>query len=200
MKYKQRLISVIGILLTLVGCANHPTMMPGKLETGESRYVYTFSAENIVPVYTWQYGLNDRVDGAVHVGLPIWGTGLSFTYLMGTDTSASAIRFSKFNIGYTYQHNSGFDATLVRERMMTGEGRYIYYGLRSTYIPKGISGTSAVRFGVLVGSWWNKKMGFELGYTYDFELETEKIDPVQKWPTEHNNKTGVSVRLSFGQF
>lgn len=200
MKNKQFTLPVLILLLLLSGCANHPTMFPGKLDPGESRYAYTFSAENIVPVYSWQYGLNDRVDGSVHVGLPIWGTGLSLSYLMGADTTASAIRYSKFNLGYTYQHNSGFDATIVRERLLSGDGRYIYYGLRTTYIPKGISGTSAARFGVLVGAWWNQKTGIELGYTYDFQLATDKVDPIQHWPTEHNNLTGISVRLSFGRY
>ncbi|HDR03879.1 MAG TPA: hypothetical protein ENN84_01360 [Candidatus Marinimicrobia bacterium] len=187
-------------LLIFSGCANHPTIMPGKLEPGKSSYCYTFSAENIVPVYTWSYGINSYLDGAVHIGLPIWGTGASLSYLTHLDSTENAIRFRKVNLGYTWQHNAGFDLTLLRERYIFKHSRYIYTGMRATYIPKGISGSNAFRLGILLGSWWNERIGVELGYTYDFALGTNWVDPVQKWPTEHHPMTGLSFRLSFGKF
>jgi hypothetical protein len=198
MNYKVLLIVIA--LLFISGCANHPTIMPGKLESGQSSYSYTFSAENIVPVYNWSYGINSYLDGTLHIGLPIWGTGASLSYLTHIDSSDSAIRFRKVNLGYTWQHNAGIDLTLLRERYIFKQSRYIYTGLRATFIPKGISETSAFRFGILLGSWWKERIGIELGYTYDFALGTDWVDPVQKWPTEHHPLTGLSFRLSFGKF
>ncbi len=198
MNFKHLLIVMLPLFV--MSCANHPTIMPGKLAPGETTYNYTFSAENIVPVYNYSYGINSYLDGTLHIGLPIWGTGASLSYLTHHDTTESSIRFRKVNLGYTWQHNAGIDLTLLRERYLLKQSRYIYTGLRASYIPNGISQTSAFRFGILLGAWWSERIGLELGYTYDFALGTDWVDPVQKWPTEHHPLTGLSFRLSFGKF
>ena len=57
----KNFILALFLFFMIFSCANHPTILPGKLEQGETAYSYSFSVENIVPVYTLSYGLNNKI-------------------------------------------------------------------------------------------------------------------------------------------
>lgn len=188
------------LMIFLFSCTNHPTVLPGKLEPGEKSYAYSFSVENVVPVYTLSYGLNKKIDISGALGLPIWGSGVSLHYLISSDTLKNKIKNAKFTAAWHYQHNSQYEISYLKESYKPQKKNAFIYGLRGNYIPEGISGDKAVRFGLLTGILVKQKVLFEIGYTHDFQLETEKFDPVNKWPTEHHYLTGISFKLSVGDF
>ncbi len=195
----KKLVSLV-LLFAFSACTNHPTVLPGKLQPGETSYTYSFSYENIVPVYTMYYGLNSHMDVSAAIGLPIWGSGAAVHFLVASDTLETKILNSKLTAGWTWHHNPEYEISYLRERCRPARQRVFMYGFRSNYIDKGISGDSAWRFGLVTGILLRYHYMFELGYTHDFQLETVKIDPVNKWPTEHHYMTGISVKFSIGDF
>jgi|GEM_PF-2357229 len=193
-------ITVLTALLWLFSCSSHPMNHPGKLSPGERSYSYSFAVENIVPVYTVHYGLSETFDAGISIGLPVWGSGWSLQYLASSDTTERRILNRKVIGGWAYQHNPQYELTYLRERYRPERGRMLYYGVRGNFIREGLSGDRAWRIGVLGGLLLRRKMMMEFGYTHDFALDVLSRDPLTNWPNEHSRYTGMSFKISFGDF
>lgn len=193
MTCKHRLISLV-IMIGLAGCAGHPVIYPGKMEPGERCHSFTFSGENLFPVYSVHQSLSSKMDLNIHVGVPVWGSGLSMTYLArGTP---GALRFTKINAGYIYQQNQSVELNIVREwHNRSSALSSIMFGPRITWILQDVRDDKALRFGFLTGFAFHKRFLIEGGYTHDFALNTFKRDPDSNLPTGHHPVTGVSVRI-----
>ena len=186
-------------LLFLSGCAGHPTVYPGKTDAGKTLYTYTFSGENLFPVYNIHRGLSPRWDANLHVGIPFWGSGCSFTYL--AKGYPGSTRMTKVNVGYIFQQNQSVDLTLIKEwHNPYSTLSSIMAGPRGTWIISDVANNRALRVGFVSGLAFKRKVLFECGYTHDFTLGKNRRDPVSQLPTGHHPITGVSVRVVVGSW
>ncbi len=185
--------------LFLTGCAGHPTIYPGKTDPGKTLYSYTFSGENLFPVYSIHRGLSPLCDANLHIGIPFWGSGFSLTYL-ATGTPGST-RMTKVNAGYIFQQNQAVDLTIVKEwHNPYSSLSSIMAGPRGTWILSDVANNRAFRVGFVSGLAFKRKMLFEVGYTHDFALGKDRRDPASQFPTGHHPITGLSVRIVAGSW
>jgi hypothetical protein len=198
----------MAIGLWLSACATHPTVSPIPLKEGETYTGLTFSVENIAPVFVYRRGLSERSDVSFRVGLPIYGTGLDYSYLIFRRGDIADV----VNISYSLNSNSNLDLTYYSVRTFPKKpGNAFYTGFRVMYIPHGISGGNSIRVGALGGLSISQKVGLEIGYFHDFDKgqPIEKIftlDPQNParypatteygFPTEYSRLAGISLQLS----
>ncbi len=165
-------------------CATHPTFSPLPLERGESLVGYTVSAENVVPLLFYRYGLTDKWDVGLRVGMPAYGTGIDISRLLASKPNRSDI----LNVSYSFNANSNIDYTYYRvmhktkvnEKKGQAVRRLRYMGLRGMVIKSGITGRTSNRFGILFGGGpavrgpdaenlpRTHRFQWEIGYFHDF--------------------------------
>lgn len=213
-----RIISVIALIL-LAGCATHPTMTSKILEPGEISSGYTLSTENILPYLWWRKGISDKSSLGFRIGLPIYGTGLDYSRILYVKENKRDV----LNLSWSLNPNYNMDATYYKFKTKMARNGFLktrWWGIRGMYIPKGISGGTSTRMGLLYGRQANPRWGFEIGYYHDFssipitELfnfgwdpldsknkarygDTPHVDPGSGFPSEFARLTGLSIMLFF---
>tara|TARA_B100000315_G_scaffold260546_1_gene322774 strand:+ start:17539 stop:18261 length:723 start_codon:yes stop_codon:yes gene_type:complete len=217
-RYKFHLLISSFLLLAAVfsGCASHPTVAPRTLEKGETFYGYSLSIENVFPVLYYRYGITDRSDIGLRVGLPIYGSGVDYSRILYEKENKRDV----LNVAWSLSPNSNFDFTYYKfTQNKKRKGVTTFWGMRGMFIPNGISGGQSVRLGFLIGSYM-KNIGYEIGYFHDFssmpitKLFSTNFDyaDTSQWgtrylnyphsaegglPTEYSRITGLSIRFSF---
>lgn len=192
------------------GCSGHPTISPKPLRKGESYKSLTFSAETGVPIYTYRLGLTNMTDIGVSFGLPLYGSGIDVSRIL----THSSNKYQMLNLSYSFALNPTFDATyynIKSHKVLTG--LITYWGLRGSFIPKGVSGGESIRMGILLGYYRMGSWGYEFGYFHDFAsmpleevFSTEPYKPSGGYynlehtsfniPNERHRLTGFSFRIN----
>lgn len=199
---------MIAIGFWLSACATHPTVSPIPLQKGETYSGLTFSVENVAPVFVYRRGLSERSDVGFRVGLPVYGTGIDYSYMIFKRGDISDV----VNLSYSLNSNSNFDMTYYSVRSFPKKpGNAFYTGFRVMYIPHGITGGNSIRVGALGGLSISQKVGLEIGYFHDFDKSQPieyifSLDPQNPakypatteygFPTEYSRLTGLSFQLS----
>ncbi|MFQ6674189.1 MAG: hypothetical protein ACE5GH_05325 [Fidelibacterota bacterium] len=216
----NRLPRLAGIFLTVIslfGCAAHPTVADRTLERGESLYGYTLSLENIFPVLFYRYGLTEFSDIGFRLGVPIYGSGIDYSRVLFEEDGKRDV----LNLAWSLTPNSNFDFTYYKFYGKKKQpGNSFYWGFRGMLIPRGLNGSQSVRVGFLLGAYRKGRMGYEIGYFHDYASMpiTQVFNPnfdyadTSKWgerflqfppvseggiPTEHARITGLSLRVTF---
>jgi len=217
----NRLLIFLSIVLFVGGCATHPTVSTTRMEEGEKKYGWSWSAENIFPYYWYRYGLSDKSDIGLRVGLPIYGTGIDYSRILYSKEN----KWDVLNLAWSLNpnYNSDFTYYKFKQRASKGDrpGSISWWGMRMMYIRKGITEGSSTRIGILLGGQPGVKWGYELGYYHDFNSmpitklfdfnwndtvkddevlnkrygDTPHIDPGSGLPTEFSRLTGISFRI-----
>ena len=210
------LFLLVPAAILLFGCAAHPTVAHRTLEKGESYYGYSLSLENVFPVLYYRYGVSDKSDVGVRLGLPIYGSGFDYSRVLFEEEG----KRDMINIGWSMTPNSSFDFTYYKfSQKKKRKGVTTFWGLRGMLIPKGLNGGQSTRLGVLLGSYTGDKFGYEIGYFHDFEsmpitklFSSFDYSDTTTWgtrfldyphvsdgglPTEYSRLTGLSLRVSF---
>ncbi len=171
-------------VLVFSACATHPTISPLPLKQGESFMGYTISAENVAPLVFYRWGLTDKFDVGLRLGLPAYGTGIDASWLLASKPHRSDV----LNVSYSFNANSNIDYTYYRVKHKTkikkkkgiAIRRLRYYGLRGMVIRSGMNGWRSNRFGILIGGGSAvrgpdaeklprlHRYQWELGYFHDF--------------------------------
>ncbi|MCF7805625.1 MAG: hypothetical protein K9N46_15410 [Candidatus Marinimicrobia bacterium] len=192
---KQYLIILAAVALLMTGCAAHSTISPDVLEPGEKMRTVTVSSETILPVITWRRGLSERSDFGFHLGIPLYGTGIDYTYQLREKPRSGG---DIINFGAFLTPNTNLDFTYYKVATLGKQGNtHPYFGWRIMYIPSGISGENSTRFGFLAGLRLNNRFGVELGYFHDFEETDNWWYDDTVLATEKNPLTGFSLRVTF---
>ncbi|HOG74694.1 MAG: hypothetical protein KA076_06275 [Candidatus Marinimicrobia bacterium] len=203
---KHFLIWAIGLWLS--ACATHPTISPVPLKPGETYTGVTFSVENVAPIFVYRRGVSERSDIGFRVGLPVYGSGIDFSYLLFHHDNIADV----LNLSFSVNPNSNLDMTYYSVRTFPSKpGNALYTGFRLMYIPRGITGGNSLRVGFLGGLSFSKKVGLEIGYFHDFD-KGQPIEHIFDWdsynperypatteygfPTEYSRLTGISCQLS----
>ncbi|MCF7801706.1 MAG: hypothetical protein K9N34_06775 [Candidatus Marinimicrobia bacterium] len=200
------------LLLAMAGCTSHPLIMPEPLKPGERFTGYMISLENGLPQYVFRWGLSERADLGLRVGLPpTQGNGVDMSYKLIEINN----RIHSVNLGGSIgvDQNNNMSVTYLnskkrprKEKIRQGrkvfykvsntQFNYGYFGMRYMLIPSGMIGDRVHRFGFLYGINRNHRWGAELGYFHDF-AGGEKLTPLGR-PSEHAAITGLSVRFWIG--
>lgn len=215
--HMRRIILFYFILFIFAGCASHPTISPQRLKSGEIKRGYTLSTENVLPYLWWRKGLSDVSDIGFRIGLPIYGTGIDYSRVIYVKKN----KWDVLNLAWSLNPNYNMDLTYYKFKSKEGKAGFIktrWWGIRGMYIPKGISGGTSTRMGLLYGRQMSRKWGFEFGYYHDFSSipitklfdfnwdpedaenirrfgDTPHVDPASKLPTEFARVTGVSIMI-----
>lgn len=198
MKNTQRLFISVFALLILAGCAGHSTITTDPLAPGEKVRMLSFSTETVIPVMTWRRGLTDRSNLGLHLGIPVYGTGIDYSYHLRQDERG---RGDIINFGVFMTPNANVDFTYYKIGSLGKANRFHpIFGWRIMYIPSGIQGQQSVRFGFLTGLSVNDKLHIELGYFHDFYEGGSAWYKNTIIPTEKNPLTGLSIRFSLPMF
>ncbi|MBO8130890.1 MAG: hypothetical protein H0Z29_05150 [Candidatus Marinimicrobia bacterium] len=204
----KKIISTIvltNLVIMLSQCSTHAVITTEPLEKGSVVKGISWSIENITPVLFYKYGLSEKSDIGIRIGLPIYGTGVDFSYtVFNTEKRREIINFA-----YSINSNSNFDFTYYSIRKIKASLiKSLYSGFRLMYIPYGITGGRSFRFGFLAGV-VIKKAGFECGYFHDFEKgqPAEKIFNIKPsipyaitdfgFPTEYSRIVGISLIIYY---
>lgn len=181
--------------IILSGCTAHPTISPEPLQRGEQIKYVTLSTETVAPVITWRKGLSERSELGLHFGIPIYGSGIDYSYRLRQDSRGSG---DILNAGVFLTPNANLDFTYYKIGTFGKSGRmHPYFGWRLMYIPGGILNQGSTRFGFLAGWSVQERFGIEVGYFHDF------IGGGEPWyhntfiATEKNLLTGLSIRVNF---
>ena len=164
-----RVVSTLVIAIILSGCASHPRVGSQRMAEGDVEYGYAFSVENVFPYLWYRKGISKRSDIGVRVGLPIYGSGLDYSRLLYEKEN----KWDMLNLAWSLNPNYNFDFTYYkfrqRQNKKTGElGGTAWTGIRFMHIPKGISGKTSTRIGILFGGKPGSKLSYEVGYFHDF--------------------------------
>lgn len=215
--HMRKAIPVYFILLILTGCASHPTISPQRLKPGETKRGYTLSTENLLPYLWWRKGLSDVSDVGFRIGLPIYGTGIDYSRVLYVKEN----KWDVLNLAWSLNPNYNMDVTYYKFKSKEGKEGFLktrWWGLRGMYIPKGISGGTSTRMGLLYGRQVSPRWGFEFGYYHDFSSipitklfdfqwdpeapenvqrfgDTPHVDPASGWPSEYARITGLSIMV-----
>jgi hypothetical protein len=125
------------------------------------------------------------------------------------------------NLAWSLNPNYNFDFTYYkfrqRQNKKTGAlGGTAWTGIRFMHIPKGISGKTSTRIGILIGGKPGSKLSYEIGYYHDFssmpisylfksDFEAEEGDRFSEFPhttkfgipSENSRITGFSLQVFF---
>ena len=207
MNNQKTIILLILALFFGSGCSSHPPVLPQTPKKGETNMGFSFSAENIIPVIWWRYGINKYTDIGYRLGIPLSGTGIDFNrILMKKDYSWDVL-----NVAYNFSPNSSFDFTYYKFKGYKRNGEYSpfnikWFGVRSMIIPNGRykerpdGDNQSIRFGFLIGRRLTSRWGFETGYFHDLKAG---FDPKNKeyphkyknWPTQFSRGAGLSMQV-----
>ena len=212
----------IAILVWGTGCAAHAPVFPEVPKKGETNMGFTFSVENLIPVFWTRHGLGQYTDIGFRLGIPLSGSGIDINrVLLKRDR-----KWDVLNLAYNYSPNSSFDFTYYKfkgdkQRKKKNPFGVSWTGFRGMYIPDGeLVDGSSVRFGLLYGRRLSTKWGFEVGYFHDFnsmplsKIFTSNWNPkdttvvneygagyinyphkVEGWPTQFSRSTGISLQF-----
>lgn len=204
--YKLTLFCII-LSFIFSGCASHAPVFPQTPKKGETNMGFSFSAENVIPVIWWRYGLNKYTDIGYRLGIPLSGSGFDVNrVLMKKEYSWDVL-----NTSYNFSPNSSFDFTYYKFKGYKRRGQYSpfrikWYGIRSMIIPQGRyknrpdNDNQSIRFGLLFGRRLSPRWGFETGYFHDLKAG---FDPKNKdyphkyknWPTQFSRGAGLSFQV-----
>ncbi len=181
-------IFVISLVIFLTGCATHPRVSTDMMKKGETEKGLVFSLENIIPVYNFRYGLTDRSNIGLRIGIPIYGSGIDYSRLL----YARERKWDVLNLSWSLNPNYNIDATYYKFYRFKTKGEkppaVFWWALRMMYIPRGVMGKTSNRFGLLLGikPWPNK--GFEIGYFHDSSaMPLAKVfSPSWRWDSAEN--------------
>ncbi len=213
----RRLILFCLPFFILVGCATHPTISPERLKPGETKRGYTLSTENFFPYLWYRKGLSDVSDVGFRIGLPIYGSGIDYSRVLYVKEN----KWDVLNLAWFLNPNYNIDVTYYKFKASKGrEGfnKTRWWGIKGMVIPKGITGGTSTRMGLLYGMQSNPKWGMEFGYYHDFNSmpvtklfdfqwdprapenaarfgDTPHIDPASGWPSEFARITGLSIMV-----
>ncbi|MCF7796570.1 MAG: hypothetical protein K9N11_05530 [Lentisphaeria bacterium] len=207
-----RLTAMIGLLLAITACTSHPLIMPEPLKPGERFAGYMLSVENALPQYVFRWGLSERADLGLRLGLPpTQGNGIDLSYklielndrihLVNLGGSIGVDQNNNVSVTYLNSKKSPRKEKIRQGRKVfykvsNTQFNYRYFGMRYLLIPSGMIGDRVHRFGFLYGLNRNHRWGAELGYFHDF-AGGEKLTPLGR-PSEHAAITGLSVRFWIG--
>lgn len=202
----------MALLLALTGCTSHPLIMPEPLKPGERFAGYMISLENGLPQYVFRWGLSERADFGMRLGLPpTQGNGIDMSYqLIEINNRIHSVNLGgsigvdqNNNVSVTYLNSKKRprkekirQGRKVFSKVSNTQFNYGYFGMRYMLIPSGMIGDRVHRFGFLYGVNRNHRWGAELGYFHDF-AGGEKLTPLGR-PSEHAAITGLSVRFWIG--
>jgi len=188
-------VGSVFLIVALAGCAAHTTISPDPLQKGEKVKYITLSSETIIPVVTWRYGLSNRSDLGLHAGIPIYGTGIDYSYRLSQDDRGGG---DILNAGVFLTPNANLDFTYYKIGALGKSNRlHSTFGWRIMYIPSGILNQGSVRFGFLTGFSVRDRFGVEVGYFHDFIGDGEPWYHDTLIATEKNPLTGLSLRFNF---
>ena len=128
--YKLKLLSVI-LYLFFSGCASHAPVLPQTPKKGETNMGFSFSAENVIPVIWWRYGLNKYTDIGYRLGIPLSGTGIDLNRIL----MKKEYGWDVLNTSYNFSPNASFDFTYYKFKGYKRKGQYSpfrikWYGIR----------------------------------------------------------------------
>ncbi len=158
------------------------------MEKGETQRGFAFSLENVLPYYYHRYALTDESNVGLRVGIPIVGSGLDYSRTLYSKEN----KWDVLNVAWSYNPNYNIDATYYKfyqGKEKEGKSPFVFWwGLRGMYIPKGVSGGTSARMGVLIGFQPWEKSGFELGYFHDSNSMpfSSVFNPTWRWDSEDN--------------
>ena len=164
-----RVASTLIIAIIFSGCASHPRVGSQRMAEGDVEYGYAFSVENVFPYLWYRKGISKRSDIGVRVGLPIYGSGFDYSRLLYEKEN----KWDMLNLAWSLNPNYNFDFTYYkfrqRQNKKTGAlGGTAWTGIRFMHIPRGISGKTSTRIGILFGGKPGAKLSYEIGYYHDF--------------------------------
>ena len=164
-----RVASTLIIAIIFSGCASHPRVSSQRMAEGDVEYGYAFSVENVFPYLWYRKGISKRSDIGVRVCLPIYGSGFDYSRLLYEKEN----KWDMLNLAWSLNPNYNFDFTYYkfrqRQNKKTGAlGGTAWTGIRFMHIPRGISGKTSTRIGILFGGKPGEKLSYEIGYYHDF--------------------------------
>lgn len=168
---------------------------------------FSFSAENVIPVIWWRYGINKYTDIGYRLGIPLSGSGVDLNrVLMKKEYSWDVL-----NTSYNFSPNSSFDFTYYKFKGYKKKGQYSpfrikWYGIRSMIIPQGRykdrpdNDNQSIRFGFLFGRRLGQRWGFETGYFHDLKAgfnpkNKDYPHKYENWPTQFSRGAGLSLQV-----
>ena len=210
-----RVASTLVIAIIFSGCASHPRVGSQRMEKGDVEYGYAFSVENVFPYLWYRKGISKRSDIGVRVGLPIYGSGFDYSRLLYEKEN----KWDMLNLAWSINPNYNYDFTYYkfrqRKNKKTGAlGGTAWTGIRFMHIPKGISGKTSTRIGILFGGKPGSKLSYEIGYYHDFSsmpisnIFSSSYVPEGRFtefphttkfgiPSENSRMTGFSLQVFF---
>ena len=207
MNIKKIILLSLSILFLYSGCASHPPVLPQTPKKGETNMGFSFSAENVIPVIWWRYGINNYTDIGYKIGIPLSGTGVDLNRIL----MKKEYSWDVLNAAYNFSPNSSFDFTYYKFKGFKRNGEYTpfnikWVGIRSMIIPNGRYKKSpdgdnqSIRFGLLFGRRLGYRWGFETGYFHDLKAgfdssNKEYPHKYKNWPTQFSRGAGLSMQV-----
>ena len=153
-------------LCLLYSCASHPIVNPHLPETGKVKKGYAISAENVAPFLWYRFGISDKSELGVRVGLPIYGSGIDYSRLLYKKQN----KWDMLNLAWSLNPNYNLDATYYKFKTKKTDTNFLksrWLGFRMMSIQKGLTGGTSNRFGFLFGIQSSPRWGIEFGYFHD---------------------------------
>ena len=97
-------------LFLLYSCASHPIVNPHLPETGKVKKGYAISVENVAPFLWYRFGISDKSELGVRVGLPIYGSGIDYSRLLYKKQN----KWDMLNLAWSLNPNYNLDATYYK--------------------------------------------------------------------------------------
>ena len=210
-------ILLISWIILLTGCATHPQVSTTRMKKGDTESGLVYSIENVLPYYYYRKAITDRSNLGFRMGLLIGGAGIDYSRLLYSKEN----KWDVLNLAWSLNPNYNIDATYYKFYQGKQKGEkppaVFWWGLRGMYIPKGISGGTSARMGLLIGAQPWARYGFEIGYFHDPNAMplSKVLSPSWKWddpeniarygdtphisdsglPSEYSRWTGLSIRF-----
>ena len=153
-------------LCLLYSCASHPIVNPHLPETGKVKKGYAISVENVAPFLWYRFGISDKSELGVRVGLPIYGSGIDYSRLLYKKQN----KWDMLNLAWSLNPNYNLDATYYKFKTKKTDTNFLksrWLGFRMMSIQKGLTGGTSNRFGFLFGFQSSPRWGIEFGYFHD---------------------------------
>ena len=153
-------------LCLLYSCASHPIVNPHLPEAGKVKKGYAISVENVAPFLWYRFGISDKGELGVRVGLPIYGSGIDYSRLLYKKKN----KWDMLNLAWSLNPNYNLDATYYKFKTKKTDTNFLksrWLGFRMMSIQKGLTGGTSNRFGFLFGIQSSPRWGIEFGYFHD---------------------------------